>query len=185
MAARSFNWPSASMADCLTAASLSLICAESFSRSAFSCARGCEAKKAQCETTTATESRFADKSLGDIYDDLLGSGWPRVNRVLWSPAESIAAGLLLRRGRRPPFLVAGVITASRARGQFAGALSSDTHLDVAERAVAVFVGWVIADDVLCAQVFRNLSGDGRYLVDVFRVVWSPARLVRERSNIFL
>src|SRR5262252_874639 len=129
MAGGSFNWPSASMADCPTVASLSLIYAESFARCAFSCARGCEAKKAYWETTIATESRFALKSLGDIYDDLLGSGWPPVIRVLWPPAGLITTGLLLRRGRQPPFLVARVITAPRARDQFTGALRTDAHLN--------------------------------------------------------
>src|SRR5262245_39943922 len=69
--------------------------------------------------------------------------------ALWS----IATAFLLRRGWQLPFLVAGVIAAPRARDQFAAALRIDAHLDRAERAIAVFVGWVIADYVLRAQVF--------------------------------
>ena len=91
--------------------------------------------------------------------------------------QSIATSSLLGRGRQLSFLVAGVITAPRARDQFAAALRIDAHLDVAERAVALVVGRVIADDVLRAQVFGDLSGDGRNLADVFRKIGPPARIV--------
>src|SRR5262249_32266895 len=89
----------------------------------------------------------------------------------------IATALLQRRGRQLSFLVAGVITAPRARDQFAAARRIDANLDGAERAVALVVGRIIADDVLRAQVFGDLSGDGRNLADVFREIGLPARIV--------
>src|SRR5262245_17227517 len=102
-------------------------------------------------------------------------------QVSWS----IATAFLLRRGRQLSFLVAGVITATCARDQFAASLRIDAHLDVAECAVALVVGRVIADDVLRAQVFGDLSGDGRNLADVFREIGVPARIVGDAREQFL
>src|SRR5262245_30884197 len=69
------------------------------------------------------------------------------------------AASLLRRGRLLSLLVARVITPPRARDQFAGTWRIDVYLDSSERAVLVAVGRVIANDVLCAQVFCDLGGD--------------------------
>src|SRR5262249_14106929 len=44
---------------------------------------------------------------------------------------------------------------------------------------------VIADDVLRAQVFGDLSGDGRNLTDVFRKIGSTARIVSNSREQFL
>src|SRR5262245_4162095 len=102
-------------------------------------------------------------------------------RFTWS----IATSFLLGRGRQLSFLVAGVITAPRSRDQFAAALRIDAHLDVAERAVALVVGRVIADDVLRAQVFGDLSGDGRNLADGSREIGAPAGIVGDAREQFL
>src|SRR5262249_51768400 len=84
---------------------------------------------------------------------------------------------LLRFGRLPSLVIAGVIPAPRAGDQLASADLIDTHLNCTERAVAVFVGWIVADDVLYAQLFGDVRGDGGNLADVLREVGASAGII--------
>src|SRR6266508_28596 len=102
------------------------------------------------------------------------------HRRLWRTRHKIAGLIVARsllRRRQLPIGVSHIIAKSRVSDQFATADGVDDYLNRAERAVALVVGRVVADDVLRAQVFGDLGGDGWNLADVFREIGLPARIV--------
>src|SRR5262245_21954912 len=81
----------------------------------------------------------------------------------------IVARSLLRL-RQHSIRVSRIIAKSRVSDKFAAANGVDDYFNRAERAVTLLVGRVVADNVLRAQVFGDLGGDGWNLADVFREI---------------
>jgi len=69
----------------------------------------------------------------------------------------------------------GVIAVARARDELAtAARRNHFHLDGAERAIAARIGGIVRQNVLVADVVRDLFADVVHVIDIFGEVRQPA-----------